>query len=178
MGWKGQLQPDGCRWRVHLFVERGRECPQRDDYGFKVTSPGPILFEVSNKETWKMIEANIFTEKRLSPRVTVKIPVKYRLLKDKGEIESVLERRKKDQNAETIDVSLGGMYIVSEKRLEIGSVLHIEIALGDYKHTLKAFAEVVWANKTGGGLRFLTMKDEDVESLRFYLDNLPYPSGG
>lgn len=125
-----------------------------------------------------MIEANIFTEKRANPRVVVKLPVKYRMLEDKTEIKSIVQMKNKDQSGQTIDVSLGGMYIVSEKALDVGVMLRIDISLQDHKKPITAFAEVVWANETGGGLRFLTIKDEDIASLRAFLDNMSYPSGG
>jgi len=114
-------------------------------------------------------EANMFVEKRIHPRVSVKIPVKYRVIEDQKEIESIFERRKKEQNTETVDVSLGGMYVVTEQIIQVGSILRLDISLPNKSGVISAFAEVVWANETGGGLHFLAMKEEDMESLKNYL---------
>jgi c-di-GMP-binding flagellar brake protein YcgR len=127
-----------------------------------------------------MIEANLFTEKRTHPRIQVKIGIKFHVIDEQKEIESILERRKKEKDAKTMDISLGGMYVVSDHLLRMGNILKLDIPLSNdgKKSQLRAFAEVVWANETGAGLRFLTMKDSDTETLRTYLDKLSYPSGG
>jgi hypothetical protein len=130
------------------------------------------------REELEMIEANIFLEKRTSPRISLKIPIKFQSIDDRKEIKNLFDRHKKDQTAQTIDISLSGMYIMTDHALNTGSILRIDILIRDLKSALTTFAEVVWANETGGGLRFLTMKDEDREILRNYLDKLSYPSGG
>lgn len=119
-----------------------------------------------------MPEANMFVEKRVHPRVSVKIPVKYRVIEDQKEIETVFERKKREQTTRTMDVSLGGLYIVAEAVLNIGSILRLDISLPEKSSLISAFAEVVWANETGGGLHFLAMKEDDAESLKTYLINV------
>jgi len=114
-------------------------------------------------------DANMFIEKRIHPRVSVKIPVKYRLIEDQKELDSVFERRKREQTSNTMDVSLGGLYIVAEQVLKVGSILRLDISVPNRPSLISAFAEVVWANETGGGLHFLAMREEDVESLKAYL---------
>ncbi len=116
-----------------------------------------------------MPDANMFVEKRIHPRVSVKIPVKYRVIEDQKELETVFERKKKEQTTRTMDVSLGGLYIVADTVLNIGSILRLDISLPAKASIISAFAEVVWANETGGGLHFLAMKEEDVEYLKNYL---------
>lgn len=116
-----------------------------------------------------MPDANMFVEKRVHPRVSVKIPVKYRIIEDQKELETVFERKKKEQTTRTMDVSLGGLYIVAEQVLNIGSILRLDISLPVKTSIISAFAEVVWANETGGGLHFLAMKEDDVETLKVYL---------
>ena len=118
-----------------------------------------------------MPEANMFVEKRIHPRVSVKIPVKYRVIEDQKELETVFERKKREQTTRTMDVSLGGLYIVADQVLNIGSILRLDISLPDRASLISAFAEVVWANETGGGLHFLAMKEDDAESLKTYLVN-------
>ena len=119
-----------------------------------------------------MPEANIFVEKRIHPRVSVKIPVKYRVIEDQKELESVFERKKKEQTTRTVDMSLGGLYIVAEQNLRVGSILRLDISVPGKSSLVSAFAEVVWSNETGGGLHFLAMKEEDVEILKSYLGNV------
>ena len=116
-----------------------------------------------------MPEANMYVEKRIHPRVSVKIPVKFRVIEDQKEIETVFERRKKEQTTQTMDVSLGGLYIVADQLLNIGSILRLDISIPEKNGLVSAFAEVVWSNETGGGLHFLAMKEEDVEFLKGYL---------
>ena len=116
-----------------------------------------------------MPEANMFVEKRVHPRVSVKIPVKYRIIEDQKEIETVFERKKREQTTRTMDVSLGGLYIVADQLLNIGSILRLDISIPEKSSLISAFAEVVWANETGGGLHFLAMKEDDAESLKSYL---------
>lgn len=116
-----------------------------------------------------MPEANMFVEKRVHPRVSVKIPVKYRVIEDQKELETVFERRKKEQTTRTMDMSLGGLYIVAETILNIGSILRLDISLPEKTSLISAFAEVVWSNETGAGLHFLAMKEDDVENLKNYL---------
>jgi c-di-GMP-binding flagellar brake protein YcgR len=117
----------------------------------------------------EMPDANMFLEKRVHPRVSVKIPVKYRVIEDQKEIETVFERKKREQSSQTMDVSLGGLYLVADQVLNVGSILRLDITLPQNSHLISAFAEVVWSNETGGGLHFLAMKEEDVDSLKNYL---------
>jgi hypothetical protein len=119
-----------------------------------------------------MPEASLFAEKRVFPRFAIKIPIKYRVIEDQTEIKSILERGKKDQRAETADVSLSGLYVVAEQALIVKSLLRVDMSLNGDGSSITAFAEVVWANETGGGLRFLTMKDEDSEKLKPYLEKI------
>ncbi len=116
-----------------------------------------------------MQDANLFMERRVSPRIKVNIPVKYRLVEDKKEIATVFEQRKKERNAHALDLSLGGMHIFADQELKEGDILNFEISLPGLSETLSAFAEVVWANKTDGGLHFLEMKEVDLSVLKAYL---------
>lgn len=117
-----------------------------------------------------MPDASMFMERRRFPRVTVEIPVKYRLIDDQKELESVFDRKKKDTHSRSIDLSLGGIYVSTETPLKLGSILRIEIAVPQPITLISAFAEVVWSNDTGGGLHFLAMKDEDSDILKNYLE--------
>ncbi len=122
-----------------------------------------------------MPEANMFMEKRVYPRVSVKMPVKYRVIEDQKEIDSVFERKKKEQTSRTMDLSLGGLYLVADQTLAVGSILRLDISIPSQSSLISAFAEVVWSNETGGGLHFLAMKEEDVESLKNYINQISSP---
>jgi c-di-GMP-binding flagellar brake protein YcgR len=117
----------------------------------------------------KLPDANLFMERRVFPRIKVNISVQYRLVKDKREIDAVLEQRKKDGNAHALDLSLGGMHISADQSLKEGDILNFEISLPGLSVTLSAFAEVVWANRDEGGLHFLEMAEEDLRVLKAYL---------
>lgn len=117
-----------------------------------------------------MPTGHMFLEKRAEPRVPIKIPVKYLVLEDQNEINGAIESGKKGKTAHTIDLSVKGMFIVSQQPLSKGNILRIDFSLNHSATFLRVFAQVVWANDTGGGLKFLSMQDEDIQFLRDYLD--------
>jgi c-di-GMP-binding flagellar brake protein YcgR len=114
-------------------------------------------------------EAYLLKERRVHPRIALKIPVIYRVLDDQEEIKRVLELRKKEKYGHTLDVSLGGLCIVTDQPLREGSILSLEITIPDAPKALKAMAEVVWSSETGGGIRFLTMDENDMETLKTFI---------
>lgn len=116
-----------------------------------------------------MPEANMFLEKRVHPRVSVKVAVKYRVIEEQREIESVFERKNRDKTSQTLDVSLGGLYLVADQVINVGSILRLDIDIPGQSSKVSAFAEVVWSNDSGLGLHFLAMKDGDVDTLKNYL---------
>lgn len=116
-----------------------------------------------------MPDGYLLKERRVYPRIALKIPVIFRVLDDQEEIKSVIELRKKEKHGHTLDVSLGGLCVVTDQPLQEGSILSLEITIPDVTKTLKAMAEVVWSSETGGGIRFLTMDENDMETLKTYL---------
>jgi c-di-GMP-binding flagellar brake protein YcgR len=114
-------------------------------------------------------DAYLLKERRVYPRISVKIPIVFRVLDDKAEIKSILDLRKKEKHGHTMDVSLGGLCVMSEQPVQTGNVLRLDISIPDTSKSLKAMAEVVWANDTGGGIRFLAMDEADIETLKSYL---------
>ena len=117
-----------------------------------------------------MPEGNLFVEKRAHPRIAVKIPVKYRVVEDLAGIQSIVEMRKNETNTQTLDLSLGGMYIVCEQHLGVGSILHLDITIPGKEKRLTAFGEVVWSKDSGSGLHFMMIKHEDLEALSAFLN--------
>lgn len=119
-----------------------------------------------------MGDAQVFREKRVYPRVEVSLHVKYKLIDDPKELANILKDGKKDMDAQTIDVSLDGMYLVSDQPLKKGNLIRLDMPLGDKGVTLATFAEVMWTVGPKCGLHFLSMKEEDTETLKTYLDGL------
>ncbi len=113
-----------------------------------------------------MSKESMFVEKRVSPRVPIQLPVKYRLIEDPMGIGSISEMRKKEIASQTRDASLGGMFISADEKLNVGSIMSINFTLPEVSSYLSAFAEVVWSNNNGGGIHFLALKDEDMNTLK------------
>jgi c-di-GMP-binding flagellar brake protein YcgR len=113
-----------------------------------------------------MPESNQPPERRLHPRSALKIPVKYR----------VIEARDGNRNEKTshaMDIAVGGLFLLSNHTLEKHSLIRIDITLPKMPQMISAYARVIWANHTGGGLQFEAMKSEDEEALKKYLSRIP-----
>ena len=116
-----------------------------------------------------MPEANKFIEKRVYPRVAVNIPVKYRIVEDPTNIKTVLERKYGEENSHTMNVSLGGLYVVADHVLDQDSILRMEITLPEISNMITVYAEVEWSNDTGWGLHFEAIREDDLDALKNYL---------
>lgn len=110
-----------------------------------------------------MAADNSFLERRLHSRVPVKLPVQYRLVEDPKELEELRGR-----TALAKDLSPDGLYLKTGKAVKPGDVFRLEIAVPEGSKQLFAFAEVVWADEMGAGLRLLIMESEDEEFLKDY----------
>jgi hypothetical protein len=100
--------------------------------------------------------------------------VKYRLIEDQEKIKTVRNGQKNDQASQTMDMSLDGLYLVADPIPEVGSVLWLDIDLPHASRVISAYAEVVWLNRSGGGLHFEVIKEEDLETLKNYLSGAPH----
>jgi c-di-GMP-binding flagellar brake protein YcgR len=116
-----------------------------------------------------MSDGNISRERRVYPRIPLKVAVNYRVVEDQKEITTVLERNRNKQITQTINMSLGGLCFISREAIGVGSIVRLEIALPDIPHMISAYAEVVWSNGSFGGLHFEAMKEGDVDALKDYL---------
>jgi transcriptional regulator with XRE-family HTH domain len=123
-------------------------------------------------EAGKMIQGTMLMEKRAYPRTQVKVPVEYLLVKDDEEFEDGIDWRTKEKRAQTVDMSLGGMYVLADQKLLAGSILRVHFSLPAISKRLNFYAEVVWANELGAGLRFLMLKNEDVKILKEFLSEV------
>lgn len=124
-----------------------------------------------------MPEAKLFMEKRRHARIPVQIPIRYRLLEDKKEIKHIYGLGKTEKVAKTVDTSLGGMYIVADQALNVEGILSLKIALPERTEVISAFAEVVWSNEKGAGLRFLAIKEQDINALAEHLKTVSFEGG-
>jgi Tfp pilus assembly protein PilZ len=117
-----------------------------------------------------MPDAKLFLDRRKHPRVQTSVPIRYRVIDDQKEIQSLMERRRRDQTSTSVDLSEGGAYIATPEPVGAGCLIRLEVKVPGVPETLSAFAEVVWANESGCGLRYLAMKDEDAEKMRDFIE--------
>ena len=117
-----------------------------------------------------MPEAEMYVEKRTNPRLSIKIPVKFRLVENQMEVLNVQEWQKFQQNAFTLDMSLGGLQICVDQQLKVGSIHQFDIYLLEKTDCICPYAEVIWSNEKSSGLKFLMMTSEDMESLKIFLE--------
>jgi c-di-GMP-binding flagellar brake protein YcgR len=118
-----------------------------------------------------MTEKNAFIEKRTYRRISETIPVKYRLIEDPRELISLPER-KEEKTVQCKDISTGGLCVVTDQFVEVGSTLRLDISFPTIPHLISAYAEVVWADETGEGLKFLAIKEDDQNKIKNYIDRM------
>lgn len=119
-----------------------------------------------------MNQAMSHLERRVHPRVGVKMSVLFRLL-DVPEGQANPPERRKERKAHTVNVSLGGLFLVPEDlKLVNGSLLSLDLFLPDKTKALNAMAETVRNDGAGSGLSFLAFQLEDRESLKAYLEGI------
>ena len=112
-----------------------------------------------------MAKNKSFLEKRGQFRVRVKIPVEYQRVDDPRKLKKL-----RGKTAVAKNLSQGGIYIKTIKPLKTGDILRLDIIMPKKARNLFAFAEVVWADKEGSGIRLLLMPEEDKAALKAYLD--------
>jgi len=115
-----------------------------------------------------MPHENSFIEKRVHPRVPIKMPIKYRVIEDQRDVNTA-SKRKEELTSQTKDVSLGGLFMIADQVHNTGSILRLNISIPEITNEIVAFAEVVWSNNTGAGLHFESIKEEDVDVLKNFL---------
>lgn len=119
-----------------------------------------------------MPEANLFLDKRAHTRVPMKIPVTFKIIEDHGNVKNIKALADKLKVGQTVDSSLGGIYVVADQPFKIGDILNLKITIPNLTTPLTAYADVVWANDTGAGLQFLAIRDSDLESFASYLKSI------
>ena len=119
-----------------------------------------------------MVKGNIFLDKRSHYRMLVKLPITFEVLSEQEKGKSLLEGDKVQWTAESWDASLGGMYIISNELLKPSDRLTLKMTLPHVENPLGILAEVVWADRSGAGLRFVSMSDADVQTLEQFLKGI------
>ncbi len=119
-----------------------------------------------------MAEGNIFLDKRAHSRILVKLPISFNVLNEKSKVAGEKELGNTQRDAESWDTSLGGMYLISKESLKPGDHLSLKIPIPKKGSSLKVLADVVWADHSGAGLRFVAMKEADVQTLEGLLKDL------
>jgi hypothetical protein len=66
---------------------------------------------------------------------------------------------------------------VADQALKLDSLLSLKITLPARTEVISAFAEVVWSNEKGAGLRFLAIKEQDINALAEHLKTAFFEDG-
>lgn len=117
-----------------------------------------------------MPEGKMSVERRANPRVSIKIPIKYRLEDNSSVLRGIEEWRQTEKNGYTLDMSTGGMHIAVDQPLKVGEIIKFDVYLLDPSNVVSIYAEVIRVSKEGAGLHFLMMKNNDMETLKAFLD--------
>lgn len=125
-----------------------------------------------------MEEASLSFDKRKHSRIKVTIPIQYTVINDTEEALIALDEKKSKLAGNSEDVSAEGMFLVSDRLLEKGDILKIEIALPNEAKPIRAFSEVVRVskeglsdNKQGVGIYFMALRDEDADKIGHFVSN-------
>jgi hypothetical protein len=119
-----------------------------------------------------MAKGNIFLDKRAHDRILVRLPITFKVMDESTQEKEPQDGGKIQRDAQILDASLGGMYIISEEALKPGDHLNLKLFLHPKEDHLKILADVVWVDHSGAGLRFVAMEQEDVNKLESYLKGL------
>lgn len=119
-----------------------------------------------------MAEGNIFLDKRAHTRILVKLPITFNVLTGKSKDLDLMEEEGNLKNAESWDTSIGGMYLISDQKLEPATQLALKIHVPQTKEHLKVLAEVVWSDGSGAGLKFIAMKEATVKALENFIKGI------
>jgi c-di-GMP-binding flagellar brake protein YcgR len=127
-----------------------------------------------------MDDAQLTVEKRRFPRVAVSLNVRFKVINNTPEAESLAKGREALASQST-NVSKGGVALYTEYKLAKGDLVKVELVLPGSTKPVKAFAEVKWCQaareggKDGGfraGILFMALRREDEERLEVFLNKL------
>lgn len=112
-------------------------------------------------------ESTIDHEKRRFPRVKVRIPVRYKEVRDGAESVAV--------DSLTCDVSAGGLRFTTDKLISKARNLLLELDIPNLIHPVKAVSRVAWVEKTNVdghyeiGSEFMEITEKDRELIAKFL---------
>lgn len=127
-----------------------------------------------------MEEASLSFDKRKHPRIKVIIPVEFKVINETDEAMIALEEKKVLLSGRSKDVSAEGLFLISDRFLEKGDILKLEVNLPDEPKPVRAFSEVIWVSdhglpegRHGAGIYFMALRDEDADAIgRFVASTL------
>jgi len=112
-----------------------------------------------------MEKGDLFIERRKHKRMDKKCSVRYKLISADESAE--IKKTAIKLNAESADISLGGIRMTVETNAQIGDIIRVEVILDEKKDIVTTFAEVKWVKGKEAikeiGIEFLILKDKDRE---------------
>ena len=113
-------------------------------------------------------------ERRQNHRVSLTLPVRYKIF-HLDQIENEIQEESFRLSAKSLDISLGGIQVVSEDPLFVGDVLELEFDLPQAGR-VRTVAKMAWVKKGSGsdlgktvcGIRFIPVYENDLEKIKVY----------
>ena len=85
----------------------------------------------------------------------------------------------------TMSLSMGGLYVKTDRPMEVGSLFHVDFTLPGFDYLFKAWGKVIWIKTVedthgppGMGVKFLNVHDDDKRALLQYLAGSQMTKGG
>jgi hypothetical protein len=126
-----------------------------------------------------METGDLFFEKRKHPRIQVSLAIEYKVVNETDEYYATLEKKRSIHNGDSKDISSEGLFLMSDKCLEKGDILKIEMMLPDEDKPVRAFAEIIWLSdhsvpegRHGAGIYFMALRDEDADRIGRLVANM------
>lgn len=118
-----------------------------------------------------MSKSILFQEKRkVQERILAKVPIRYWSVRDE-ETEILFDRNLDVKVSYSMNISLGGVFLVTKEELPVESLIRLHLFLPSQPF-LSTLARVLWTDVQGAGVCFVGMKPKEVESLKEYLTQL------
>jgi c-di-GMP-binding flagellar brake protein YcgR len=121
-------------------------------------------------EDKKMPHGEIFMDRRKHKRMNKMMNVTYKVMPREEAADDILLISKKI--AQTLDISISGMQLISDEALKGESIIRLDVQLEGEQTPLATFAEVRWCRpddklkKYRSGLEFLVIKEDHITAIR------------
>ena len=119
---------------------------------------------------------NTGTEKRKYPRAYIKLPVRYRKLREGAGVQGT--------GSVSSDLSQGGIRFTTAEFIAMACRMIVELEIPALSKPVKAISKVAWIRRTDSpdryevGNQFVEMSKEDKSAVENYLGNLPSTGSG